>query len=44
MDRDPAPEGIVEFAMPWRGVVKLPGAGAHGHVGSGTADRSLIPF
>ena len=30
MDRDPAPEGVVEFAMPWRGVVKLPGAGAGG--------------
>lgn len=30
MDRDPAPEGVVEFAMPWRGVVKLPGAGADG--------------
>jgi cytochrome c biogenesis protein len=30
MDRDPAPEGIVEFAMPWRGVVKLPGAGEGG--------------
>jgi len=27
MDRDPAPEGVDEFAMPWRGVVKLPGAG-----------------
>ena len=35
MDRDPAPEGIVEFAMPWRGVVKLPG------VGSGGADRAI---
>jgi cytochrome c biogenesis protein len=30
MDRDPAPEGVVEFAMPWRGVVKLPGAAAGG--------------
>jgi cytochrome c biogenesis protein len=30
MDRDAAPEGIVEFAMPWRGVVKLPGAGDEG--------------
>ena len=30
MDRDAAPEGVVEFAMPWRGVVKLPGAGAGG--------------
>ena len=29
MDRDPAPEGVVEFAVPWRGVVKLPGGG-HG--------------
>ena len=27
MDRDPAPEGVVEFAIPWRGVVKLPGGG-----------------
>ena len=27
MDRDPAPEGVPEFAMPWRGVIKLPGAG-----------------
>ena len=35
MDRDPAPDGIVEFAMPWRGVVKLPG------VGSGGADRAI---
>lgn len=35
MDRDPAPEGIVEFAMPWRGVVKLPG------VGSGGVDRAI---
>ena len=30
MDRDAAPDGFVEFAMPWRGVVKLPGAGAGG--------------
>jgi cytochrome c biogenesis protein len=30
MDRDPAPEGVVDFAMPWRGVVKLPVAGADG--------------
>ncbi|HEX7246871.1 MAG TPA: cytochrome c biogenesis protein ResB [Actinomycetota bacterium] len=30
MDRDPVPEGVVEFAMPWRGVIKLPGAGAGG--------------
>ncbi len=30
MDRDPAPEGVVEFAMPWRGVVKLPGGGPGG--------------
>lgn len=30
MDRDLAPEGVVEFAMPWRGVVKLPGAGTDG--------------
>jgi cytochrome c biogenesis protein len=30
MDRDPAPEGVVDFAMPWRGVVKLPGAGVGG--------------
>jgi cytochrome c biogenesis protein len=30
MDRDPAPEGVPEFAMPWRGVVKLPGAGTDG--------------
>jgi len=30
MDRDPAPEGVVEFAMPWRGIVKLPGAGPGG--------------
>ena len=30
MDRDAAPEGVVEFAMPWRGVVKLPGAGDQG--------------
>jgi cytochrome c biogenesis protein len=30
MDRDPAPEGVPEFAMPWRGVVKLPGAAADG--------------
>ena len=30
MDRDPAPEGVVELAMPWRGVVKLPGTGAQG--------------
>lgn len=37
MDRDPAPEGIVEFAMPWRGVVKLPGAG----VGAGGMDRAI---
>lgn len=35
MDRDPAPEGIVEFAMPWRGVVKLPGSGVGG------ADRAI---
>ena len=35
MDRDPAPEGVVEFAMPWRGVVKMPGAGAAG------ADRAI---
>ena len=27
MDRDPAPDGVPEFAMPWRGVIKLPGAG-----------------
>lgn len=25
MDRDVAPEGVPDFAMPWRGVVKLPG-------------------
>ena len=37
MDRDPAPEGVVEFAMPWRGVVKLPGAGAGG---ADRADRA----
>jgi cytochrome c biogenesis protein len=30
MDRAPAPDGIAEFAMPWRGVVKLPGAGDQG--------------
>jgi len=30
MDRDPAPEGIPDFAMPWRGVIKLPGAGPNG--------------
>jgi cytochrome c biogenesis protein len=30
MDRDAAPDGVVEFAMPWRGVVKLPGAGDQG--------------
>jgi cytochrome c biogenesis protein len=30
MDRDAAPDGVVEFAMPWRGVVKLPGAGDRG--------------
>ena len=35
MDRDPAPEGVVDFAMPWRGVVKQPGAGAGG------ADRAI---
>jgi cytochrome c biogenesis protein len=35
MDRDPAPEGVVEFAMPWRGVVKLPGTGGGG------ADRAI---
>ena len=35
MDRDPAPEGVVDFAMPWRGVVKLPGAGEAG------ADRAI---
>lgn len=35
MDRDPAPEGVVEFAMPWRGIVKLPGAG------TGGADRAI---
>ena len=28
MDRDPAPDGVPEFAMPWRGVIKLPGAAA----------------
>ncbi len=35
MDRDPAPEGVVDFAMPWRGIVKQPGAGAAG------ADRAI---
>ena len=35
MDRDPAPEGVVDFAMPWRGVIKQPGAGAGG------ADRAI---
>ncbi|MDH4112299.1 MAG: cytochrome c biogenesis protein ResB [Actinomycetota bacterium] len=30
MDRDAAPDGVVEFAMPWRGIVKLPGAGEGG--------------
>jgi cytochrome c biogenesis protein len=30
MDRDVAPEGVVDFAMPWRGVVKLPGSGPRG--------------
>lgn len=30
MQRDQAPEGVAEFAMPWRGIVKLPGAGAGG--------------
>jgi cytochrome c biogenesis protein len=30
MDRDPPPEGVPEFAMPWRGVVKLPGGGSGG--------------
>lgn len=30
MDRDRAPEGVVAFAMPWRGVVKLPGGGTDG--------------
>jgi cytochrome c biogenesis protein len=30
MRRDPAPDGVVEFAMPWRGAVKLPGAGEGG--------------
>jgi cytochrome c biogenesis protein len=30
MDREPAPEGVVEFAMPWVGIVKLPGTGPGG--------------
>jgi cytochrome c biogenesis protein len=30
MDRVPAPDGVAELAMPWRGVVKLPGVGADG--------------
>jgi cytochrome c biogenesis protein len=30
MDRVPAPDGVPELAMPWRGVVKLPGVGADG--------------
>jgi cytochrome c biogenesis protein len=37
MDRDPAPEGIPDFAMPWRGVIKLPGAGE----GSNAPDRAV---
>lgn len=37
MDRDPAPEGVFEFAMPWRGIVKLPGDGP----GAGSPDRAI---
>ena len=37
MDRDPAPDGVVEFAMPWRGVVKLPGDGP----GGDSPDRAI---
>lgn len=37
MDRDPAPEGVVEFAMPWRGFVKLPGGGP----GGDSPDRAI---
>jgi cytochrome c biogenesis protein len=35
MDRDPAPDGVPELAMPWRGIVKLPGGEAAG------ADRAI---
>ena len=43
MDRDPAPEGVVEFAMPWRGVVKLPGGGPGGDAPDRAIELELWP-